>query len=234
MTKNRKANEVNEVKAAEEAQPEASTNETPEIVTGERSETGFYIPRGKSDELANAELFGARSPRWCPPCLFVGKHPESGAFGFLTASLAPLDKYFYENWRDMVAVAKAARALIADPANNRTRIYQIMEQAEIAALPHLAEERAAEIKAREAAKRQRKLGVKVRETKSGDVTLQVTPAIMNQYVEHCIAHPGSSLAAFLENLGVADIPNLPKVAPDPAEAAKPDGPLNEAEVQAMK
>lgn len=233
MTKNRKANEVNEVKAAEEAQPEAEST-TPEIVTGERSETGFYIPRGKSDELANAELFGARSPRWCPPCLFVGKHPETGAYGFLTASLAPLDKYYYENWRDMVAVAKAARALIADPANNRTRIYQIMEQAEIAALPHLAEERAAEIKAREAAKRQRKLGVKVRETKSGDVTLQVTPAIMNQYVEHCIAHPGSSLAAFLENLGVADIPNLPKVAPDPAEAAKPDGPLTEAEVKAMK
>lgn len=230
MTKNRKANEV---KAAEETQPEAEST-TPEIVTGERSETGSYIPRGKSDELANAELFGARSPRWCPPCLFVGKHPESGAFGFLTASLAPLDKYFYENWRDMVAVAKAARALIADPANNRTRIYSIMEQAEIAALPHLAEERAAEIKAREQAKRQSKLGVKVRETKSGDVTLQVTPAIMDQYVEHCIAHPGSSLAAFLANLGVADIPNMPKVAPDPAEAQKPDGPLTEAEVQAMK
>jgi len=234
VTKNRKANEVNEVKAAEEAQPEASTNETPEIVTGERSETGFYIPRGKSDELANAELFGARSPRWCPPCLFVGKHPESGAYGFLTASLAPLDKYYYENWRDMVAVAKAARALIADPANNRTRIHQIMEQAEIAALPHLAEERAAEIKAREAAKRAKKLGVKVKETRSGEQVFEMTPARLNQYVEWAIAHPGGSLAAFIENLNAGELPNMPKVAPDPAEAQKPDGPLTEAEVQAMK
>lgn len=218
MTENRNTQKKEvEVVAAAQAQPAESST----IVTGNRNDKGWYVPRGKSDELANAELFGARSPRWCPPCLFVGKHPETGAYGFLTASLAPLDKYFYTEWRDMVAVAKAARALIADPANNRTRIHSIMERAEMAALPHLAEQRKAEIEAREQAKRAKKLGVKVRETKSGGVTLEVTPEIMNQYVEHCIANPGSSLAAFLENLGVADIPPMPKVVATDAEKQLP-------------
>lgn len=207
MSKNRKANEVNEVVAAAQAQPA----ESPTIVTGDRNDKGWYVPRGKSDELANAELFGARSPRWCPPCLFVGKHPETGAYGFLTASLAPLDKYFYTEWRDMVKVAKAARALIADPANNRTRIHQIMEQAEMAALPHLAEQRKAEIEAREQAKRAKKLGVKIKETRTGEQVLEMTPARLNQYVEWSIANPGGSLAAFLENLNAGELPDPPKV-----------------------
>ena len=219
MTKNRKAQK--DIEVVESAETAASENSAPSIETGERSETGFYVPRGKHKQTINATLYGARCPKYCPPVLFVGRDPETQKYLFLTESMTPLEKHAYENVGDLVKVAKAARELCNMPEHENTRIFQLVELAELAALPELAEQRKAEIEAREAAKRQRKLGVKVRETKSGDVTLQVTPAIMNQYVEHCIAHPGSSLAAFLENLGVADIPNLPKVEATEAEKQLP-------------